>query len=388
MTFLSTITLPLVLALFHFVGPVPTDLGIQAGHLSPCPGPAHCASAIWPVNDAETSLATLAEAIEADPSATIVEREGLRRGMRGLVAIDVELGFPRFEKLEARLLEENGLAQNTEGRLELTPRALRAIGQNALGDLFNKLMDDKIGSHRINRTGVGHERAYETKPYEFGDNLNLNIEQTVRNAISRNGQGTPVGLTPDDFEIERTEMTTRASTVLMLDLSLSMPMRDNFLPAKKVTMALHSLISSQYPRDYLGLVGFAESAFEFNAPQLPEVSWDYAYGTNMQHGFMIARRLLARQSGTKQIIRSGGCQQDQVKAVGRPAGHGQSRSPRFSREVIQALVGAAHATCGNPGAAADPLIAGVNTLPQLVVTDHLGCLGAAAADQSYASGVR
>tara|TARA_B100001540_G_scaffold2739_1_gene2606 strand:+ start:84 stop:650 length:567 start_codon:yes stop_codon:yes gene_type:complete len=88
----------------------------------------------------------------------------------------------------------------------------------------------------------------------------------------------------------------------MLDLSLSMPMRDNFLPAKKVTMALHSLISSQYPRDYLGLVGFAESAFEFNAPQLPEVSWDYAYGTNMQHGFMIARRLLARQSGTKQII--------------------------------------------------------------------------------------
>ena len=202
----------------------------------------------------------------------------------------------------ARLLEENGLAQNTEGRLELTPRALRAIGQNALGDLFNKLMDDKIGSHRINRTGVGHERAYETKPYEFGDNFNLNIEQTVRNAISRNGQGTPVGLTPDDFEIERTEMTTRASTVLMLDLSLSMPMRDNFLPAKKVTMALHSLISSQYPRDYLGLVGFAESAFEFNAPQLPEVSWDYAYGTNMQHGFMIARRLLARQSGTKQII--------------------------------------------------------------------------------------
>ena len=71
MTFLSTITLPLVLALFHFVGPVPTDLGIQAGHLSPCPGPAHCASAIWPVNDAETSLATLAEAIEADPSATV-----------------------------------------------------------------------------------------------------------------------------------------------------------------------------------------------------------------------------------------------------------------------------------------------------------------------------
>ena len=234
----------------------------------------------------------------------------------------------------ARMLEESGLAQNTEGRLELTPRALRAIGQNALGDLFDKLMDDKVGSHRVNRIGVGHERAYETKPYEFGDNFNLNIEQTVRNAISRSGQGTPVSLTPDDFEIERTEMTTRASTVLMLDLSMSMPMRDNFLPAKKVTMALHSLISSQYPRDYLGLVGFAESAFEFKPQQLPEVSWDYAYGTNMQHGFMIARRLLGRQSGTKQII---------MITDGEPTAHiGPSGHPYFnyppSPETIEATL--------------------------------------------------
>ena len=229
-----------------------------------------------------------------------------------LAEVDIDrvqelLGRESAEALErlsemARMLEDAGLAENKEGRLELTPRALRRIGQNALGDLFNKMMDDKVGQHRVTKTGIGHERAYETKPYEFGDNFNLNIEQTVRNAIGRQGSGTPVKLTPDDFEIERTELTSRASTVLMLDLSLSMPMRDNFLPAKKVTMALHSLISSQYPRDYLGIVGFAESAQELKASELPEVSWDFAYGTNMQHGFMIARRLLARQSGTKQII--------------------------------------------------------------------------------------
>ena len=88
----------------------------------------------------------------------------------------------------------------------------------------------------------------------------------------------------------------------MLDLSLSMPMRDNFLPAKKVAMALHSLISTQFPRDYLGLVGFSETARILKAEQLPEVSWDFVYGTNMQHGFTLARQLLARQSGTKQII--------------------------------------------------------------------------------------
>ena len=88
----------------------------------------------------------------------------------------------------------------------------------------------------------------------------------------------------------------------MLDLSLSMPMRDNFLPAKKVAMALHSLITSQFPRDYLGIVGFSETARVLTAEQLPEVSWDFVYGTNMQHGFLLARQLLAKQTGTKQII--------------------------------------------------------------------------------------
>ena len=218
------------------------------------------------------------------------------------------LGNESAEALErlsemARMLEESGLAQHTEGRLELTPRALRRIGQNALGDLFDRLMDDKVGSHQVHKTGIGHERAYETKPYEFGDTFNLNIERNrAQTPLPAKGTGTPVRLTPDDFEIERTELLSRASTVLMLDLSLSMPMRDNFLPAKKVTMALHSLISTQFPRDYLGIVGFAESAHELKASQLPEVSWDFSYGTNMQHGFMIARRLLARQTGSKQII--------------------------------------------------------------------------------------
>ena len=124
----------------------------------------------------------------------------------------------------------------------------------------------------------------------------------MRNAIRRSGTGTPVQLTPDDFEVERTEQMVRSSTVLMLDLSLSMPMRDNFLPAKKVAMALHSLITSQFPRDYMGIVGFSEVARELKAEQLPEVSWDFVYGTNMQHAFQISRRLLSRQSGTKQII--------------------------------------------------------------------------------------
>ena len=154
----------------------------------------------------------------------------------------------------------------------------------------------------MEKSGIGHERDYSTKQYEFGDPFNLHIERTVRNAIKRTGGGTPVRLTPEDFEVERTETVVRSSTVLMLDLSLSMPMRDNFLPAKKVAMALHALISMQYPRDFLGIVGFSEVAREIKAHELPEVSWDFVYGTNMQHGFMLSRKMLAKQSGTKQII--------------------------------------------------------------------------------------
>ncbi|MGB8857611.1 MAG: hypothetical protein WCC60_00065 [Ilumatobacteraceae bacterium] len=221
--------------------------------------------------------------------------------VRELMGDDAANSLEKLAQL-TKMLEESGMIQQKEGKLELTPKGLRKIGNNALRDLFNKLSKDKMGQHQMDALGQGHERTYETKQYEFGDPFNLDLHRTIRNAIRRNGAQTPVQLTPDDFEIERTEHVTRSSTVLMLDLSMSMPMRDNFLPAKKVAMALHSLITSQFPRDYMGLVGFSETAYELTAAQLPEVSWDFAYGTNMHHGFTLARKMLARQTGTKQII--------------------------------------------------------------------------------------
>ncbi len=218
-----------------------------------------------------------------------------------LLGDDAARSLERLAEL-AKMLEDAGLIERKEGRLALTPRGLRKIGANALKDLFGKLAADALGGHQVDRVGIGHERMYDTKPYEYGDSFQLDLRGTLRNALNRRGPGIPVELSAEDFEIERTEHLTRSSTVLMLDLSLSMPMRDNFLPAKKVTMALHSLISMQFPRDYLGIVGFGEVARELKADQLPEVSWDFVYGTNMQHAFALSRRMLDRQSGTKQII--------------------------------------------------------------------------------------
>jgi uncharacterized protein with von Willebrand factor type A (vWA) domain len=251
---------------------------------------------------------------------------------RDLLGDDAARSLEAMSEL-ARQLEEAGLINTKEGRMELTPKGLRRIGRNALSDLFSKLAKDKLGTHQIERSGVGHERTYDTKAYEFGDPFNLHIERTVRNAVRRTGGGTPVRLTPEDFEIEQTETVVRSSTVLMLDLSLSMPMRDNFLAAKKVAMALHSLISMQFPRDYLGIVGFSEVARAITPQELPEVSWDFVYGTNMQHGLLLSRQMLARQTGTKQII---------MITDGEPTAHFEPgmAAPFFSYPPVQETIDA------------------------------------------------
>lgn len=202
----------------------------------------------------------------------------------------------------ARMLEEQGLIKSKDGRLELTPKGMRRIGSNSLRDLFSRLAKDKAGRHAVARLGQGHERTHETKPYEWGDPFELDLERTLRNAIRREGGGTPVHLSPEDFEIERTEHLTRSATVLMLDLSNSMYWQGRFLPAKKMAVALQSLISSQFPRDFLGIVGFSHIAYEIGAHELAEVQCDPQQGTNLHHGLMLARRMLAGQTGNKQII--------------------------------------------------------------------------------------
>jgi uncharacterized protein with von Willebrand factor type A (vWA) domain len=221
--------------------------------------------------------------------------------VRELLGEDSAKSLEKLSQL-TQMMKDAGLIDQSEGRLQLTPRGIRQLGAKALQDLFGNLSKDMIGQHQIDKIGTGHERANDTKPYEFGDSFRLDLHGTLRNALRRGGPGLPIKLSQDDFEIERMEHSTRSSTVLLLDLSLSMPMRDNFLPAKKVAMALHHLISSQFPRDYLGVVGFGATARELAAERIPEVSWDFSYGTNMHHAFTLARKLLARQTGNKQII--------------------------------------------------------------------------------------
>ena len=211
-----------------------------------------------------------------------------------------------LEQIQALLkqLEDDGMIKRNGDRLELTAQGIRRIGQKALEDVFSQLKKDAFGRHRLPERGYGGERDEATKSYVFGDPFELHLERTVRNAINREGAGTPVRLDKDDFEVYQTEHMTRSSTVLMLDMSWSMLQNDLWAPAKKVAIALESLIRGQYPRDTLYVVGFSNFARVYKPEELIELGeWDHVQGTNMMHGLMVARRLLARSRGAnKQII--------------------------------------------------------------------------------------
>jgi uncharacterized protein with von Willebrand factor type A (vWA) domain len=251
-----------------------------------------------------------------------------------LAGPDAAQSLGRLAEL-TKLLEEAGLIDQRDGRMSLTPAAIRRLGADALRDLFGELRRDLAGQHALDALGNGHERAPDSRAYQYGDPFNLDLHRTLRNAVRRGGPGLPIRLSPDDFEIEQMEHQTRASTVLLLDLSMSMPMRGNFLPAKKVAIALHHLIATQYPRDYLGLVGFGETARELRPESLPEASWDFAYGTNMHHALALARRLLDGRGGSKQVI---------MVTDGEPTAHVTARGDVYfhyppARETVEATIG-------------------------------------------------
>jgi uncharacterized protein with von Willebrand factor type A (vWA) domain len=261
-----------------------------------------------------------------------------RGEVRELLGPDAVRDLDALEDLATRL-EQAGYLDREGGRMELTPRGSRRIGQKVLDDLFARLRKDAFGGHRLDRTGRGGDREETSKPFEFGDPFHLDLRATMTNALmrdenapSRRPAATPVKLRPDDFEVFRTERTTSASTVLLVDMSRSMLLRGCYLAAKRVAIALDTLIRTQYPRDHLSIVGFAYYARELRPEALAELGWNtYEYGTNLQHGLLLARRILARHhAANREIV---------VITDGEPTAHFEDGQVEFSypptRRTIQ-----------------------------------------------------
>ncbi len=200
------------------------------------------------------------------------------------------------------LLNQSGYMAQKGDHMQLSPKGVRRIGQLALRDIYQGLLKDRSGSHVTDHRGITEMRPEETRPYAFGDPLNLNLVATLKHALARR-PGVPLALNPDDFEIYENDYGSSSSTVLCLDMSWSMSWEGRFAAAKKVAMALETLIRSKFPRDFFSIVGFFTRAVELKLKDLPEASWNMGDPfTNLQDGLRLAADLLGRHPSRNQHI--------------------------------------------------------------------------------------
>src|SRR5512146_2097211 len=191
-----------------------------------------------------------------------------------------------------------------QAKFEITDKSLDFLGYKTLRDLLGSLGKSSFGRHDTRDMSTGIEASGASKPYEFGDTLNLDITETLSRAIQREGLGLPLNLEYEDLQVHQCEYQSSCATVLMLDCSHSMILygEDRFTPAKKVAMALSHLIRTQYPGDSLSLILFHDSAEEVPLSQLARVKVG-PYYTNTREGLRLAQRILQRQrKDMKQIV--------------------------------------------------------------------------------------
>jgi uncharacterized protein with von Willebrand factor type A (vWA) domain len=244
----------------------------------------------------------LERALKSDRSGPPLEDVDIDK-IRRTLGEDAVRDVRRLREIE-KMLEQSGFLQRQGGRLKLTPRGVRKLGERALARVFERLAVDRPGTHDARDAGGMGEPTGATRPWKFGDPYAIDVQRTVHNAVLRQGATKGrVKLHPDDFEAVEAENRTTAATALLLDMSFSMPMRGNWEPAKRMALALHSLIASKYPEDQLYIIGFSALAKVMKPEDLAEVGWEHEYGTNMEHAFNLAGRLLAKHpNATKQVL--------------------------------------------------------------------------------------
>ncbi len=204
-----------------------------------------------------------------------------------------------------KMLEDAGIIRKNGREWELTPRAVRKVGERALKDIFGDVESSTTGDHTLGRRGVGVERMDDTRPYEWGDSFGLvDTNRTVLNAVTRGGPQTPVQITARDFEVNPTEALTSCATVIMLDMSYSMMHGGRFQAGRKIALALDTLIRSKFPKDELHVVAFSYLVATLKPQMLLDDYWiEYGGGTNYQQALSQARKILRKYHvGTRQIV--------------------------------------------------------------------------------------
>ena len=283
------------------------------------------------LGDATTALAELADLADLEdslrqdyPGARLddVDEEAIRRAL-GRQAVDDMEALRQIE----RELERQGYLQRTDGKLELTPKAVRRLGDTALRKVFAQLPDGRSGDHDQHDAGQAGEYTGSTRPWRFGDEQAIDAAATVRNALLRQAAPRPgstspgdragrrpagprgtaggsprVRLSVDDFEVAETDRRTSAAVCLLVDLSYSMALRGTWGAAKQTALALHALVRSRYPQDAIQVIGFSNYARELHETELAGLSWDMVQGTNLHHALVLAGRFLDRRPEHSPVV--------------------------------------------------------------------------------------
>ena len=239
-----------------------------------------------------------------------------------------------------KLQQEGYIEQDGEGKFVVAPKGLRRIQDSALTDLFQTFQRDSVGKHDTAQKGGGSVVLEDSKPYVYGDSLaNLNLHETLKNAMVRQGGGSPIRLRQDDYVVYETEYQTSCHTVVLIDMSGSMNRYGKYYMTKKVALALQAMVKAQYAQDKLQMVGFYTYANVMTERQLlnsapkPVSMFDSKihlrfslddppkrvpqHFTNIHAGLRLARSLLMRSgAANKQII---------VVTDGEPTAHIEGR---------------------------------------------------------------
>lgn len=203
----------------------------------------------------------------------------------------------------ASLEDQNLVARDGEGGLQLTSGGERHIRRSAFEEIFSSLNKSGPGYHAVHSAGEGIERLPETRPYKFGDDIHLlDSARSLQNSMRRNkGE---FDLQEEDLEVYETEHLTSCATVVAIDISHSMILygEDRITPAKTVALALTELITTKYPKDHLSVILFGDRAEQVSLSEIPYVQAG-PYHTNTRDALQLARGLLSRQKQpNKQIF--------------------------------------------------------------------------------------
>jgi uncharacterized protein with von Willebrand factor type A (vWA) domain len=267
------------------------------------------------LGDATTALADLADLAELEsalrqdyPGARLddIDEEAVRRAL-GRQAVDDMSALRQIE----RELERQGYLRHEGGALELTPKAVRRLGETALRQVFAQLGEGGPGEHEQHDAGQAGDLTGSTRPWQFGDDLAIDAAATVRSALLRGGAAagprpagtaTRVRLSAEDFQVAETERRTAAAVCLLVDLSYSMALRGTWGAAKQTALALHALVRSRFPQDAIQVIGFSNYARELRETDLAGLGWDMVQGTNLHHALVLAGRYLDKHPEHEPVV--------------------------------------------------------------------------------------